>query len=287
MLFRIVALVLLIALSSFQKQGLIGNMDFVGPEHGYLILCGGGNNTLSIQKLIQLTGKKSPNIVIIPTANDDASQTEINYTKLKEPFLKQGITSVEILHTRNRDTSNSESFLRKIKAADGVWISGGRQWRLADAYLKTKVVNELYFLLQRGGVIGGSSAGATILGSFLVRGDTKSNTIMEGDHTEGFGFFKNSAIDQHVLQRNRHFDLSEIHANHPELLCVGLDESTAIVVHQNKMEVIGSHYITIYDGTIWRRETNEIILLPPLTSKFYLLMEGDKYDLLKRRVIMP
>ncbi len=287
MIRRLSFFALLIFLSSFQLKSRISPADYVGPENGYLILCGGGNNTLSIQKLLQLTGKKSPKILIIPTANDDGSQTEDNYTKLKKPFINQGVVTIEILHTRNRDTANSEHFLKKIKTADGVWISGGRQWRLADAYLKTKVVNELYFLLQRGGVIGGSSAGATILGSFLVRGDTKTNTIMEGDHTEGFGFFKNSAIDQHVLQRNRHFDLLEIHNNHPELLCVGLDESTAIVVHQNTMEVIGKHYVTIYDGTIWRRESNEIILLPPLTGKFYFLREGDKYNLLKRRVIIP
>jgi cyanophycinase len=78
-------------------------------------------------------------------------------------------------------------------------------------------------------VVGGSSAGATIQGSYLVRGDTKSNQIMMGDHEQGFGYIKNVAIDQHVLARNRQFDLYEIMRKHPELLGLGIDENTAIV----------------------------------------------------------
>ena len=111
-----------------------------------------------------------------------------------------------------------------------VWFTGGRQWRLADSYLGTKVEEELWALLGRGGVIGGSSAGATIQGSYLARGDTKTNTIMMGDHDEGFGFLKNTAIDQHLLRRNRQFDLIEIIEAWPELLGIGIDENTAIVV---------------------------------------------------------
>jgi cyanophycinase len=74
---------------------------------------------------------------------------------------------------------------------------------LADAYLNTLTHRELQNLLNRGGVIGGSSARATIIGSFLVRGDTKGNETMIGDHTAGLGFLKNVGIDQHLLKRNR------------------------------------------------------------------------------------
>jgi hypothetical protein len=72
--------------------------------------------------------------------------------------------------------------------------------------LDTEVHDALQELLERGGVIGGSSAGATILGSYLARGDTSSNAIMMGDHKEGFGFISNIAIDQHLLRRNRQID---------------------------------------------------------------------------------
>ncbi len=61
------------------------------------------------------------------------------------------------------------------------YFTGGRHWRIADSYLNTKVHEELLKLLDRGGVIAGSSAGATIQGSYLARGDTKNNQIMMGD----------------------------------------------------------------------------------------------------------
>ncbi len=71
---------------------------------------------------------------------------------------------------------------------EGVWFTGGRQWRIVDAYAGTMAEREIRKVLDRGGVIGGSSAGATIQGSYLVRGDTKTNTVMMGDHEEGFAY---------------------------------------------------------------------------------------------------
>ena len=93
----------------------------------------------------------------------------------------------------------------------------------------------------------GASAGATIQGSYLARGDTKTNTIMMGDHEEGLAFIKNVAIDQHLLKRNRHFDLIEIIQARPHLLGIGLDEDTAIVVRGDRFEVIGQSFVAIYD----------------------------------------
>jgi cyanophycinase len=157
---------------------------------------------------------------------------------------------VTLLHTRDRAEADSDAFARVLDNADGVWISGGRQWRLADAYLGTRTQEALARLLDRGGVIGGSSAGATIQGSFLARGDTSDNHVMMGSHREGFGFLKNTAVDQHLLQRNRHFDLIEVIEAHPHLLGIGIDEDTAIIVRGDAFIVVGSGYVAIYDGPL-------------------------------------
>ncbi len=143
----------------------------------------------------------------------------------------------------------------------------------------------LWKVLDRNGVIGGSSAGATIQGSFLARGDTKNNQIMMGDHQEGFGFIKNVAIDQHVLARNRQFDMFDILRNRPELLGIGIDEGTAIIVRGNQFEVMGKSYVLVYDGTFWSREGSDLKTLPDKDHLFYFLRPGDKYDLLNRSVI--
>jgi cyanophycinase len=158
-----------------------------------------------------------------------------------------------------------------------VYFSGGRQWRLADSYLHTRTHRELNALLERGGVIGGSSAGATIQGSFLVRGDTETNTIMIGDHLEGMAFLKNTAIDQHLLRRNRHFDMLEVMEKYPDLLGIGLDEDTAIVVRGDSFEVIGSYYVVIYDnGSV----------IPP-NGKFYFMAPGDRFNMKTRQASRP
>ncbi len=160
-----------------------------------------------------------------------------------------------------------------IRKARAVWFPGGRQWRLADSYLNTKVHEELQSLLARGGVVGGSSAGATIQGAYLARGDTKTNTIMMGDHEEGFGFLTNVAIDQHLLRRNRQHDLLEVIRAKPHLLGIGIDEDTAIVVKGSKFEVIGQSYVAIYDS---KRAIDT-------GGEFYFLAPGDHYDLATRQ----
>ena len=135
----------------------------------------------------------------------------------------------------------------------------------------------LHRFAELAGVIGGSSAGATILGSYLARGDTQNNTTMMGDHETGFGFLKQSAIDQHLLRRNRQFDLIEIIDARPELLGIGLDENTAIVVRGDRFEVIGQSYIAIFDH---QRMLNS-------GGKFYFLEPGDIFDLKQRQAFRP
>ena len=195
------------------------------------------------------------------------------------------MNNITILHTCNPEEANSADFVTPLKEAGGVWILGGRQWRIADSYLRTLTERELFNVLKRGGVIGGSSAGATIQGSFLARGDTRVNTIMVGDHLEGFGFIKNIAIDQHLLARNRSFDMFEILENYPGLLGIGLDENTAIHVEGNKFEVVGQSYVVIYDGTRWSAERDTVYTLPEGSKEYYLLGNGQKYNMLDRRVI--
>jgi len=134
-------------------------------------------------------------------------------------------------------------------------------------------------------VIAGSSAGATIQGSYLARGDTRKNTIMMGDHEEGLAFITNVAIDQHLFARNRQFDMFEILGKRSELLGIGLDEDTGIIVEGDQFTVFGNSYVAIYDGTRWSAERDTIYSLPEGSRDFYLLHEGQKYNLSSRKVI--
>lgn len=190
-----------------------------------------------------------------------------------------------MLHTYDPAVADTDEFVAPLLSAKGVFYGGGRQWRLVDAYAGTKTERAVQAVLDRGGVVSGSSAGASIQGSFLARGDTQDNQVMIGDHTVGFGYLKNTAIDQHFLVRNRQFDLFDILKVYPELLGIAIDEDTALVVNKNEAEVFGSTYAAFYDGGFWSREGSQLKNLPPPESRFYFLKAGDRYDLGLRKVV--
>jgi cyanophycinase len=248
----------------------------VGPSNGSLVVVGGGMRDLAIlERFMDLAGGAQAPIVIIPTAGGGEAYDE--FYGGQGMFHDIGAFNLTVLHTYDPQEADTEEFVRAIAEANGVWFPGGRQWRLADSYLGTRTEEELWKLLERGGVIGGSSAGASIQGSYLARGDTRTNTVMMGDHEVGFGFLKNTAIDQHVLKRNRHFDLIEIIEARPELLGIGIDENTAIVVQGDRFQVMGESYVLIFDN---KKMVGE-------DGRFYLLAPGDRFNLATREASRP
>ncbi len=250
----------------------------IGPAKGSLLIIGGGAMGRELWgKFIELAGGEAARIVVIPTADVDEGIADDRTADLLKGL---GVAHVTVFHTRDRKIADSDAFVAPLKTATGIWLGGGRQWRLADSYLNTRTHSEMKAVLERGGVIAGSSAGATIQGSFLVRGDTRGNELMVGDHIVGMGFLKNSAIDQHVLRRNRQFDLIPVLETHPDLLGIGLDEATGIVVQGNQFTVVGVSYVAIYDASQWKEAAEK-------KGHFLLLSRGERYDLKERKPLRP
>jgi cyanophycinase len=244
-----------------------------GPAKGSLVIVGGGTlDDVIVERFIDLAGGPDAPIVIIPTAGE-ADESYGEYCPCLRRWKEKGATRLTVLHTRDRKVADSDAFVKPIREARGVFFGGGRQWRLADAYLDTQTHKEVAAVLARGGVVGGSSAGASILASFMVRGDTKSNEKMIGDHVVGMGLLKNSAIDQHLLRRNRQFDMLEVIDKHPQLLGIGLDESTAIVVQGDDFDVIGRSYVVVYSNKP----------VAGANGRFYFMGAGDRFDMKTRK----
>lgn len=281
----IIAVLATIVVATIQVKAQ-NNEETVGPKKGALVIVGGGKVGDEIwDRFITLAGgKEKADIVVIPTAGEDSGIAKDGDRTVKT-LKGLGVKHVTLLHTRDPKEADKESFVAPLKKATAVWFDGGRQWRIADAYLNTLTQKEFNAVLERGGVIGGTSAGASIQGSFLLRGDTKGNSILIGDHTQGLGFMHGVTIDQHILRRNRQFDLIEVIKTHPDLLGIGIDESTAIVVQQNTFEVIGASYAAVYtSGQIagtQKSSTGEYGISGP----FYFLREGQKFNLKERKVI--
>lgn len=246
----------------------------VGPAKGTLVIIGGGGRSQAIvQRFIEIAGGPDAPLVAVPTADDQDDKGE----RIVAFLRKAGATKVTLLHTRDPKMADTDAFVQPLRAAKGVWLGGGRQWRMADAYLGTRTVKELFAVLERGGVIAGSSAGATIQGSYLVRGAPEGNTIMMAPgHEAGFGFLKDSAIDQHWATRKREQDLVPVIERHPELLGIGLDEDTAIIVQGDRFEVMGRGPVGVYDArsAAWKTSTPWQTLHP-----------GEAFDLKARAVV--
>ncbi len=248
----------------------------VGPASGSLVIVGGAMRSVEIrERFVELAGGGDALIVVVPTAGGEEEYGP-DYRGLRL-WRDVGANNLHVLHTKDRGVADSEAFVAPLRDAGGVWFAGGRQWHIADSYLGTRTEEEFQRVLERGGVIGGTSAGASIQGSYLVRGDTRGNRIMMGDHEEGLGYLKDTAIDQHVLARNRHFDLIELIEARPELLGIGLDEDTAIIVSGDEFEVVGESYVLIYDN---HRMIGD-------DGLFYFLRAGDRYNLFTREAVGP
>jgi len=242
----------------------------VGPASGTLVVDGGAETPATTKRFVALAGGPDSHFVLIPTATE---ADRVDRKKEEQVFARRfGVKNVTVLHTRDRALADTEAFVAPLKTARGVWFGGGRQWRLVDAYLGTRTQRELEAVLARGGVIGGSSAGATIQGSYLVRGAREGNHIMMAHgYEEGFGYLRGVAIDQHLLTRKRQDDLVEVIDKKPGLLGLGLDETAAIVVQGDRLEVIGRSVVGIYDG----KEHDG--------KRYYFLAPGEQFDLRSRK----
>jgi cyanophycinase len=227
------------------------------------------------KRFIDLAGGPDASIVMIPTAGG-AEEYDAFFEGLTA-WRNAGARNLTVLHSTDPKVADTDAFVEPLKSAAGVFFFGGRQWRLVDAYGGTKTEAAIRSVLDRGGVIGGSSAGASIQGSFLVRGDTENNTIMMGDHQRGFAYLRNVGIDQHVLRRNRQFDLITVVEAHPELLGIGIDENTALVVQGDQAEVVGASYVLVYDNRVTVGDG----------GKFYFLAPGDRFNLATREATRP
>ena len=247
---------------------------------GTLMLAGGATRPELYAEFVQLAGGADAEIVYVPTAAQSVDVAETRaFVRENAAAVGASPDNMTVLHTRDSLEADTDAFAAPLDAADAVWFSGGRQWRLVDAYSGTKTLEGFRSVLDRGGVIGGSSAGATIQGSFLVRGDTATNQIMMGNHQEGFGFLPHSAVDQHLLARNRQYDLIPVIEAHPDLLGIGIDENTALVVRGDTARVTGESKVAIYDHRRWIEADSTL----RRDDKFFFLEPGDRLDLRTRQ----
>lgn len=223
----------------------------IAPEiaRGTLILNGGKVLPETFARFVEAAGGKDKLFVCIPSGGRFGAEEQpdsFGAGKLRT----MGCKKVMILHARHpRAADEDTQLLAPLEKAHGVWIDGGRTYRIMDAYQHTRAHRMLREVLARGGVVAGSSAGCQVLGDFLVRGNPNSNKdlVFPGYET-GFGLLRGVILDAHFRQREREDALAGLVAKHPSMLGIGVDEYTALVVQGRVGEVLGRHAVSFYDA---------------------------------------
>ncbi len=259
----------------FKARPLASGPVKVGPTKGTVVVVGGGSMGPEIYKaFIDAAGGPDALILDVPNAGGGDSVSP----NTGQAWRNNGAKNVVVLFTRDRKIADSDAFTAIIKKAGGVWFEGGRHFHIVQDYGGTKTEREIMALLERGGVVGGSSAGATILGDYMVRGAPSNNNMIMAypGYERAFGYLRNVGIDQHVVARSRLPDLADsIITRYPTLLGISEDEGTAWVIRGDTGRIIGRSKAFVYNG----RDANDP------GSPFLTLLPGDRYDLNARRVI--
>lgn len=267
---------------------------------GHLFIIGGGNRTeIMMKRFIELAnGFENGKILIIPMASADPAETgEYQANQLKQLGAKK-VAFLVIL----REQAMADSSLKKLEGVTGIFFSGGVQTRLMGKIGGTPFANKIFQLYREGAVIGGTSAGAAVMSEVMITGDEKRpdkdkdiffNRI-EGAYivTEtGFGFLNNVVIDQHFVRRKRNNRLISVIIENPQLVGVGIDESTAVIVDcYQTFEVIGENSVIFYDARnafIAPFDSTKSYNLTAANIEMHVLTNGYKYNLLAKKITAP
>lgn len=249
-----------------QPPVTVGLPEPAKPITGSLVICGGASLPREvIERFVELAGGSKARLVVIPTATM-AAENSAELERRIEVWRAQSVQELTILHTRSRVTADDPEFASPLSQATGVWFLGGAQARITDTYLGTRTEDELHEVLRRGGVIGGTSAGAAIMTEVMIR----SGRAGRVDVGEGFGFLPNAVVDQHFLRRNREERLMSVLAQRPGYFGLGIDEETAVVIQDRRLSVLGN--------------SSAVVCMPPteeLAPETGLLQAGDEADFVR------
>jgi len=226
---------------------------FLNTDKGTLFIAGGGmRHDYMMETFISLSGGIKANILLIPSASQDPVRCVSSYVS---QFTELGCTNINYIDSLNHNLDSTKN-MQIIKQADGVFFTGGDQNKLVELLKGTQLLNKIIEHYKNGGVIGGTSAGAAVMSRIMMTSFLEKEEVLSGVYppeegsyalSEGFGFLDSVIIDQHFSQRKRHARLLDAVLQHKRHIGIGIDESTAIIVHpEGQIRVIGEGTVTLY-----------------------------------------
>jgi cyanophycinase len=261
---------------------------------GILIIIGGHEDREGERVILREVARRlqGGRLVIATVASREPEGVFESYQRA---FADLGVTDLTELYVQQRAETLDEGKLRVLDGATGVFFSGGGQLRISSKIGGTPVEERVREIYARGGVIAGTSAGASVMSDTMpVKGTGgKSYRIQSHrnlDMAPGLGLLRDVIIDQHFSERRRIGRLLGAVAHNPRDLGIGIDEDTAIIVQGMRFEVIGSGAVYIIDGegishsNITAKEPELALSLHDV--RLHVLSAGDSFDLAQRRPAM-
>ncbi len=222
------------------------------PPRGRLVLHGGGGVDPELRpRLIDMVGGPTARILVVP----HASSVPENWHGIVEAWRKAGGRAVELL-----DLASPGQALQQIEQADLVWLSAGDQSRLVATLAATPVAGALHRRYHAGLVVGGISAGLAAISAVMITGEPADEVTGATRVAPGLGLWPGVILDQHVLARQRLGRLERAVADHPELVGIGVDEGTSIMVDEGRHIVVeGESAAVLVQSRAGRVETLPLV----------------------------
>jgi cyanophycinase len=248
----------------------------LGNHAGALVVVGGGGTPDDVVlDLFMLAGGRDANMVILAQASGrpEAGEESVAWWKGK------GFERVASL-----DLSDAAAARRAIESATLIWFPGGDQSRLLDAIEKANLADAIHARHRAGAVVGGTSAGAAVLSAWMiVGGETADLTVVRSGSVavvKGLDLLPGTIIDQHFLKRQRFNRLLSAVLEQPDLVGIGIDEKTAILVRGTHLDVLGESGVLVVDARGTKRDEPQEKGRPAGgTARLTLLRAGMDYEL--------
>lgn len=258
-------------------------------ETGVLIAIGGHEDKEGDRAILKEVVRRMPgDVLVLATV---ASQEPQEYVEAyQQAFADLGVASLRELYVNERAETADESLLAVFDGAAGVFFTGGDQLRISSQIGDTPVEARVRELLARGGVVAGTSAGASMMSeTMLVRGPSQESYRLGDLHmAPGLGLVRDMIIDQHFAERGRIGRLLGAVAHNPRVLGVGIDEDTAAIIEGDQMSILGAGAVYVVDGEAVTHsnvaEGSREQALSMHDVRLHVLSEGDRFDLKRRRV---
>ncbi|EHI97423.1 MULTISPECIES: cyanophycinase [unclassified Clostridium] len=257
---------------------------------GNLIIIGGAEDKEGKKEILRRVCDsidKDKDMLLVATIATEYPKEAAN--KYKEVFGELKVRNIKILDINERTEAYDEMNVELIKESSLIFFTGGDQLRITSLIGGTPIYDALREACHKGTFIVGTSAGASVMSdTMIVQGkDEDSPRKCTLKMSPGLGLIKDVIIDQHFAQRGRIGRLLTGIAQNPEVLGIGIDENTGIIVNQSGLiEVIGEGAVYFIDGsTITYTNVSELYsddILSMHNVKLHILTNKSKFDLRKK-----